>query len=79
MQEVVDLVNQKVTIATNCKTIRLRLDVRSPVIEWLYRNEFVAVQPVADGNTLIFDVVMNESELGRFRKKFAHLKKKAAE
>ncbi|PIC28353.1 hypothetical protein B9Z55_020304 [Caenorhabditis nigoni] len=76
MQDLIDRINQKVTIATKCKTIRLRLDVRSPVIEWLYHNEFVVVEPVADGNNLIFDVVMSESEIGRFRKKFDHLRKK---
>uniref|UniRef100_A0A1I7UN68 Hflx-type G domain-containing protein n=1 Tax=Caenorhabditis tropicalis TaxID=1561998 RepID=A0A1I7UN68_9PELO len=76
MHQLIDILNEKVSMATKCKTIRLRLDVRSPVIEWLYHNEFVVVEPVADGNSLIFDVVMNESEIGRFRKKFAHLRKK---
>ncbi|EFP01947.1 hypothetical protein CRE_22804 [Caenorhabditis remanei] len=76
MAELIGVINEKVSIATKCKTIRLRLDVRSPVIEWLYHNEFVVVEPISDGNMLIFDVVMNESEIGRFRKKFAHLKRK---
>lgn len=77
MLDLIDLINQKVILATNCKTIRLRLDVRSPVIEWLYHNDFVVVEPVADGNNLIFDVVMSESEIGRFRKTFSHLRKKS--
>ncbi|EGT35308.1 hypothetical protein CAEBREN_11668 [Caenorhabditis brenneri] len=79
MSELVELLNEKVTMATRCKTIRLRLDVRSPVINWLYHNEFVVVEPIVDGNNLIFDVVMNESEVGRFRKTFAHLRKKSHE
>lgn len=76
MHELIDVINDKVTMVTKCKTIRLRLDARSPVIEWLYHNELVVIEPTIDGNYLIFDVVMNESEIGRFRKKFAHLKKK---
>ncbi|CAB3397729.1 unnamed protein product [Caenorhabditis bovis] len=58
MNDLVQLIDKKVVEATDCKTIRLRLDVRSPIIEYLYRNEFVVAEPKEKDNTLIFDVVV---------------------
>ncbi|CAD6193654.1 unnamed protein product [Caenorhabditis auriculariae] len=76
LEQFIRIIDEKVLEATKCKKIKVKLKADSPLIEYLYREKLVNIEPEVDEDSLTFEIYVDEAQLSRFRAKFNQLKAK---